>query len=238
MEPGCEPDFGTQQGRAMTLDESTTRERVLGLVVSAGPITAADLAAELGLTSAGVRRHLGHLSDDGLIAEHERPGNRDRGRGRPARSYVATPEGQRALSSAYATVAVEALDYLRERGDLDSFVESRVDELEQRLAARVDSDAPLVERVDQLAIALADEGYAASVRPGIGGAQIAAQLCQGHCPVQQVAEHASEWCEAETQAISRVLGVHVQRLSTLAGGAHVCTTNIPLTVAGRQGGQA
>src|SRR5690349_9551704 len=35
-----------------------TRERVLELVASAGPVSAADLAATLGLTPAAVRRHL------------------------------------------------------------------------------------------------------------------------------------------------------------------------------------
>ena len=47
--------------------------------------------------------------------------------------------------------------------------------------------------------------------------------------MQSIAEAAPEWCEAEARAFSNVLDVHVQRLSTLAGGAHVCTTTIPLT---------
>ena len=34
-------------------------------------------------------------------------------------------------------------------------------------------------------------------------------------------------CEAETAAISRVLGRHVQRLATIAHGDGVCTTCIP-----------
>lgn len=53
------------------------------------------------------------------------------------------------------------------------------------------------------------------------------QLCQGHCPVQQVAAEFPQFCEAETEAFARLLGVHVQRLATLAGGGHVCTTYVP-----------
>jgi predicted ArsR family transcriptional regulator len=45
--------------------------------------------------------------------------------------------------------------------------------------------------------------------------------------VQQTATQFPQLCEAETRAFSRLLGVHVQRLSTLAAGGHVCTTNIP-----------
>jgi len=204
----------------------TTRERVLGLVASAGPITAADLAATLGVTSAAIRRHLTLLSEDGLIADHEKPGPLDRGRGRPAKSYVATAQGQRALATAYSDVAVEAVDFLRTSGTLPDFVAAHHARLEAVLAARVDAHAPVDVKVDALATALAEQGFATSVRPGPGGLTV--QLCQGHCPVQSIAEAAPEWCDAETKAFSRVLDVHVQRLSTLAGGAHVCTTTIPL----------
>ena len=70
-------------------------------------------------------------------------------------------------------------------------------------------------------------GFAASARPVQAGALAGVQLCQGHCPVQHAAEQFPTFCEAETDAFSRLLGVHVQRLATLAGGHHVCTTFIP-----------
>ncbi|MEZ5191439.1 MAG: hypothetical protein R2734_02150 [Nocardioides sp.] len=53
------------------------------------------------------------------------------------------------------------------------------------------------------------------------------QLCQQHCPVSHVAHEFPELCEAETEAIARVLGTHVQRLATIAHGDGVCTTCIP-----------
>lgn len=211
----------------MTTD--TTRDRVLGLIASAGPITASSLAQELGVTAAGVRRHLSALLTDGLIEDHEPPGQHTRGRGRPAKSYVATTEGQQSLTSAYSSVAVDAVAFMREHGQLDEFVESKARELEARLAASIPDGTPIKDRVKLLADALAEEGYATSVRPGPGGVTV--QLCQGHCPVQSIAEEAPEWCEAETRVISRLLDVHVQRLSTLAGGAHVCTTTIPVALA-------
>jgi predicted ArsR family transcriptional regulator len=211
----------------------TTRERILSLIASAGPITAATLAEKLGLTSAAVRRHLGALMDDGLIADHDVPGPADRGRGRPAKSFVATAVGQRTLQADYSDVAREAMTYLRESGDLPAFVEAHAARLEASLAGAVDRDAPITVRVEALSEALAAQGYATSVRPGPGGHTL--QLCQGHCPVQEIAQVAPEWCEAEARAFSSVLNVHVQRLSTLAQGAHVCTTTIPLTPALKEG---
>ncbi len=216
------------------MSADTTRDRVLSLIATAGPITAASLALELGVTAAGVRRHLASLEDAGYIVDHEPTGLHARGRGRPARSFVATSEGQRALTSAYRDVAVDALDYLRQHGGVEEFVESKARELEASLERSVDPAAPLGQRVTALASALGERGYAASVRPGPGG--ITVQLCQGHCPVQSIAEKTPEWCEAEARAFSRILDVHVQRLSTLAGGAHVCTTTIPLTTPTRKEG--
>ena len=55
------------------------------------------------------------------------------------------------------------------------------------------------------------------------------QLCQHHCPVAHVAERFPQLCEAETEVFSRLLGVHVQRLATIAHGDGVCTTHIPRT---------
>jgi len=216
----------------MTAD--TTKDRVLSLIVSAGPITAATLAHELGVTSAAIRRHLSALILEGHIVDHEATGTHVRGRGRPAQSYVATPDGQQALASAYAEVAVDAMGFLRESGELGAFIDAKALQLEAELSPFVPKDAPMEIRVQALSDALGKRGFATSVRPGPGGYTV--QLCQGHCPVQSIAQSAPEWCEAEARTFSRILDVHVQRLSTLAAGAHVCTTTIPVAVTTRKEG--
>nr|WP_241770137.1 crosslink repair DNA glycosylase YcaQ family protein [Cellulosimicrobium sp. MM] len=204
-----------------------TRERVLELVASAGPVSAADLAATLGLTPAAVRRHLALLEEDDLVAVHD-AGHPTGMRGRPARRYVTTSAGQGELSGTYADLAAQALRYLRDvagPGAVERFAQDRLSELADRYADRL--DAPDVEgRAAQLAAALADDGYAASVRPVPGTSAV--QLCQGHCPVQHVAEEFPQLCEAEAQVFAKLLGSHVQRLATLATGAHACTTNVPV----------
>ncbi len=83
-------------------------------------------------------------------------------------------------------------------------------------------------RAAALAAGLSGEGYAATTRPlEVDGRWLGTQLCQGHCPVQHVAREFPELCEAEARMFSRLLGVHVQRLATLAHGEHVCTTHVP-----------
>ena len=209
--------------------EVSTRQRVLQLVASAGPVTAPALAAELHLTSAGIRRHLGVLEADGQIVVHEGTGVAPARRGRPARRYIVTAHGQAALSNTYSELAAQAMRYLAGVGGpqaIEAFATTRAGGLEERYTSAVGSaDDGVQARVDALARVLATDGYATSTRSVPGMAAI--QLCQGHCPVQQIAAEFPQLCEAETQAFSRLLGVHVQRLSTLASGGHVCTTNIP-----------
>ena len=196
-----------------------------------GPITAADLGRRLGLTPAAVRRHLDALAAQGAIEERE-PATSGRRRGRPARAYVLSEAGHRAMNSDYDGVATSALRFLADRAGDDAvaaFARERMALLEERYADALDAagEDP-VARADALALALAADGFAASARPvGQGTPLAGVQLCQGHCPVQHVAAEFPQFCDAETDAFSRLLGVHVQRLATLAHGEHVCTTFIP-----------
>jgi predicted ArsR family transcriptional regulator len=208
--------------------DDSTRDRVARAVSELGPVTTSDLADRLGLTSAAVRRHLDNLEADQLVRTLEVAPVGRRGRGRPARAYVLTDAGQSAMSSAYDDLAASALRFLADEVGPDAverFAESRVRELEARYAPMVDAaGSDMAARTDALATALSLDGYAASARPmGAGGTQ----LCQGHCPVQHVAAAFPQLCEAETEVFARLLGVHVQRLATLAHGEHVCTTYVP-----------
>lgn len=209
--------------------DGPTRRRVLELVAAEGPVTAAELAGRLGLTPAAVRRHLGVLEDDGTIAVHEAAPSPGR-RGRPARRYVVSTRGQSELSVGYSELALQVMRHLRAAGGHEAvarFAAERYDGVVRRYAPQLTATDP-DERAAQLADLLTHDGYASSVRPVAGPLVPTVQLCQGHCPVQHVAEEFSELCEAEARAFSELLGTHVQRLATIAGGAHACVTNVPL----------
>lgn len=214
--------------------EARTRDRVLLTISEVAPVTASELAATLELTPTAVRRHLDALEHSGDIAATE-PSGRRRGRGRPARTYVVTPAGHGRMDSTYQDLAHAALTYLGEQLGQDAvaaFAKERAGQLEERYrdavaAAGQDPSA----RAGSLAEALARDGYAATsrpVHPDDGGGPHGVQLCQGHCPMHQVASRFPQFCEAEAEAFARLLGVHVQRLATLANGEHVCTTFIPV----------
>lgn len=211
--------------------EVRTWDRVRQLLAEDGPLTAAALASRLRLTPAAVRRHLDLLAEQGAIEERE-PATAG-GRGRPARAYILSAAGHAGMDNDYADVATSALRFLAERVGADAvgeFARERSGEIEARYAAQLPTAGGDVNaRVQALASALSADGFAASIRPVGAGLPVAGvQLCQGHCPVQHVAAEFPVFCDAETDTFSRLLGVDVQRRSTLAQGAHVCVTFIPL----------
>ena len=205
--------------------DAPTRERVARSILELGPSTAAVLAERLDLTPAAVRRHLDHLTDEGVVEPREPRVYGARGRGRPAKVFALTEVGRDRFDQQYDDLAVQALRFLSETGGDEAvlaFARRRIESLESRyddiLAAR-----PEAEPAVALAEALTQSGYAASVRES----PVGQQLCQQHCPVSHVAHEFPQLCEAETEFISKVLGRHVQRLATIAHGDGVCTTCIP-----------
>lgn len=210
-----------------------TREQILDMIVRLGPISSSEIAQRLDLTAAGIRRHVVALEDDGLISEHRPTGIQEPRRGRPARYYVCTDSGREHLSNAYSDLATTALGYLAKVAGMDAvdgFAEAHLSELERKYAPVVEAagEAP-IDRARALSDALTRDGFASTIRD-IGPNHFALQLCQGNCPVLKVAEDFPQICDAETKVFSRLLGVHVQRLATLAQGEHVCTTHVPLSV--------
>ena len=205
--------------------DQPTRERVVRSILVNGASTAAALAERLDLTPAAVRRHLDALLEEGMIAAREPRSQAARGRGRPAKIFVLTEAGRDHFDQQYDDLAVQALRFLAETGGeqaVREFANRRVEFIEERFGATL-ADNPHLSPTEALAQIFTEEGYAASVRD----IPVGDQLCQQHCPVSHVAHEFPQLCEAETEAIGRVLGRHVQRLATIAHGDGVCTTCIP-----------
>ena len=211
-----------------------TRDAVARLVLERGPQSAAALAEQLGLSPAGIRRHLDALVGAGLLIEREPRPSGPRGRGRPARTYAITDAGRAASPHGYDDLAGTALRYLRDTGGeqaVVAFAEHRAAQLAARLEPAVDARVPIARRTEALATGLSASGYASTtgtvVGPADGSVQTGVQICQHHCPVAHVAAEFPQLCEAETRAFERVLGTYVQRLATIAHGDGVCTTHVP-----------
>ncbi len=205
-----------------------TRDQVARAILERGPATAVDLAQRLAITPAGIRRHLDGLVADGILEPREAhvTSASARGRGRPAKVFIMTDQGRQKFEHSYDDLAVSALKFMASKNGshlVQEFAASRADELEKKALKKVASQTSIKARVSALTDHLCAEGYSATTAPRGTGVEI----CQHHCPVAHVAAEFPELCEAETQAISRMLGTHVQRLATIANGDGVCTTYIP-----------
>ncbi|HEX7321429.1 MAG TPA: metalloregulator ArsR/SmtB family transcription factor [Mycobacterium sp.] len=214
--------------------DGVTRRAVVRLLMESGSITAGEIGAQLGISAAGVRRHLDVLMEIGDVEAHAAAAWQHAGRGRPAKRYQLTAAGRSKLGHRYDDLAAEAMRQLREIGGEDAvrtFARRRIDTILAGVSPADGTDDAAVEATaEQIAAALAKAGYAATTArvDGGGGAVHGVQLCQHHCPVANVAEEFPQLCEAERQAIGDMLGTHVQRLATIANGSYVCTTHIPL----------
>jgi predicted ArsR family transcriptional regulator len=208
--------------------DGQTRAAVVRLLLEDGPITATAIGERLGLSAAGVRRHLDVLIDGGQARALQPAAWQHKGRGRPAKQYQLTASGRARLGHTYDDLASAAMRQLREVGGeaaIKDFARKRV----QAVVADIDPVAEHTpeatkEKAAEIADAFSSAGFAASTRKVGSGVQ----LCQHHCPVSHVAEEFPELCEAEMEAFRELLGTHVQRLATIANGNDACTTNVPL----------
>ena len=212
-------------------EDIRTRDAIARSILENGPSTASTLSKRLALTPAGIRRHLDLLVADGVLEARDPRVGSTRGRGRPSRVFLMTDEGRSQFEHSYDDLAVAALKFMAAHsGDhlVTAFAESRAEDIERKATPYL---AKRAKKIDALATFLTEQGYAASVEKRGTGEEI----CQHHCPIAHVAAQYPQLCEAETQAFSRLLGTHVQRLATIAHGDGVCTTYIPqlTTTAGK-----
>jgi predicted ArsR family transcriptional regulator len=222
--------FSPEVGAAVQATSSTdrhTRGAIVQLLLEAGPITAGEIGERLGISAAGVRRHLDALMDAGDAQSSAAAAWQHSGRGRPAKRYRLTAAGRAKLGHTYDDLAVAAMRQLREIGGEDAvrtFARRRIDSI---LAGVTDGPDDVESTADRVAATLTEAGYATTTTP-VSGPIHGIQLCQHHCPVSHVAEEFPELCETEREAFAEILGTHVQRLATIVNGDCACTTHVPL----------
>jgi predicted ArsR family transcriptional regulator len=199
-----------------------TRERILVLLRRHGRRSAPQLAAQLGLSVVGVRRHLTTLDRDGLVeARTEKPA-----RGRPTAVWRLTDAGRQTFPRHYDELAQDAISFLD--GDdgraLRAFLAWRNEQLADRYADSVQG-ATAAERTRQLADALTEHGFMAEVESSPDGLR----LCQHNCTVEHIAAEHPGVCVSEAALFERLLGTTVVRETTIADGAVRCVTHIATT---------
>src|SRR6202163_1577441 len=135
-----------------------TRGEIVQLLLEAGPITAGEIGDRLGISAAGVRRHLDALLAAGEAQASPAASWQQHGRGRPAKRYRLTAAGRAKLRHTYDDLAVAAMRQLREIGGDDAvrtFARRRIDTI---LAGVTDGSHDVESTADRVAGALTKAG--------------------------------------------------------------------------------
>jgi predicted ArsR family transcriptional regulator len=201
------------------------RERLLVLLKTRGPQTAAALGAALDITGEAARQQLVKLAAEGFVEPTSEP----RGVGRPAQLWNLTEKGNAYFPDAHAALTVQLLGAIRsELGDkaLDRLIRARAAESLASYKAALQGAADLGERVRRLAEARTREGYMAECQP----AQDGYLLIENHCPICAAATACQGFCRAEQDVFQQALGkgVSVERTEHIVEGARRCAYRVAL----------
>ena len=201
------------------------RQRELEILKLEEPATAAGLAAELGLTEAGVRQHLAALEAEGIVAANATTAERP---GRPAARWSLTDDGRRLFPDRHGELTVQLVHAIRDalgEDGLTRVIDARTDEqLRAYRAVLGRSESSLRSRVVALAAQRTLEGYMAEVVDDDDGYL----LLEHHCPICDAAKTCLGFCSAELRLFAEALGddVTVERTEHLLADGRRCTYRI------------
>ena len=201
------------------------RERVLLVLKTKGPQTAARIAKSLGVTTMAIRQHLAVLEGEKLVDFTDEK----RTVGRPARLWRLTSNAYDRFPDCHAELAVEMLQAVQstfgEQG-LDRLTEERTRQQVQTYRARMpDPDVSLADRLASLARIRREEGYMAEWKRRRDGAL---ELVENHCSIAQAARLCPNLCGGELSLFRTVLGenVSVERVEHILSGDRCCSYRI------------
>ncbi len=200
-------------------------DRLLVLLKTRGPQTAADLGQALGTTGENARQQLMKLAGDGLV-ETEAVA---RGVGRPSQFWRLTDRGHARFPDTHAELTVSLLRNLRDvlgKDALDRVISAREDETRAAYSAALAKIDGLEARIAALVAIRSREGYMAEWRPAEDGDGWF--LIENHCPICAAATACQDFCRAELSIFQEMLGpkCSIERTEHIVKGARRCAYRI------------
>jgi predicted ArsR family transcriptional regulator len=205
------------------LEKLAPADRLLFLLKTRGPQTAADLATRLQITPEAARQQLLRLGGEGLVYARSEV----RGVGRPAQIYHLAPAAQRRFPDAHAELTAQLIGEIREvlgEDALDKLIRIREIATRKRYEALLAGEQSLARKIALLAEIRNKEGYMATWERGEEGYL----LVENHCPICAAASACTGFCRSEQAIFEHVLGrdVRVERVEHLLAGARRCAYRI------------
>src|SRR4030088_2659764 len=199
-------------------------DRLLFLLKTRGPQTAADLGMRLQITPEAARQQLLRLSHEGMVYAKSEV----RGVGRPAQLYYLTPAAQRRFPDTHAELTAQLIGEIREvlgEDALEKLIRVREAGTRKRYEAQLSGEQSLARRIARLAEIRNKEGYMATWEKEEGDSYF---LVENHCPICAAASACTGFCRSEQAIFEHVLGrdVRVERVEHLLAGARRCAYRI------------
>lgn len=191
-----------------------------------GPSSPDQLATRLGASRTGVLQQLRALEAARLVSRQ----TVRHGVGRPRHLYDITPDAQGLFPANYDGLAAGLLAAIEAIGGddlLEQVFAARRRQLGPRIrediADRLSDDAPLLDRVQELAMIQAANGYLAEANVAMDST---IRLQEHNCAIYQVALASPAACQAELELFTEILGADVVRERHIASGDRCCSYRI------------
>ncbi|WP_374163952.1 helix-turn-helix transcriptional regulator [Arcticibacter sp. MXS-1] len=198
--------------------------RFLQLLKTRGPLTAKEIAEELGITNEGARQQLVRLSEEGLV----RYNSSTKGVGRPVQVYELTDKANTSFPNNHAALTVELLDTIKEQlgqEALNVVITSREAETVKRYKAILKDFNKLDDLIAGYTAIRTNEGYMAEFKKEQNGQFL---LFENNCPIGAAASSCKHFCESDMRVLKEILGskVSIERMDHIASGERRCTYRI------------
>jgi predicted ArsR family transcriptional regulator len=200
---------------------SALRHAILLHLRRVGPSVPDAISTAIGASRSGVAQQLRALDTAGFVTRT----SVRHGVGRPRHLYDITPDAQNLFPSNYDGLATGLLAAILEVGGetlVEDVFAARRRQAETRLRDRMDAslspDAPLEDRVRELARLQDELGYVSEAQVDTDGIR----LLEHNCAVLDVARGMPVACRAELDLFREVLGADVVRERHIAAGDRCC----------------
>ena len=200
-----------------------THEKIINLLKLHGPLTAKSLAAELGLTTMGVRQHVQALEESGEVEYKDEKA----ARGRPTRYWFLTQKSNSHFENRHDELTVQLIDsVITLFGDdgLEKIIAHRESETMSNYRVALADRYGIKEKLDMLAKLRTAEGYMASIEQE--GDDF--WLFENHCPICAAASKCLNFCRSELDIFQALLSevAKVSREEHIIEGARRCAYRI------------
>lgn len=181
---------------------NASTDKILFLLKSHGPQSAAELGEQLQMTSMGARQHLMTLEADGWVSFNDEA----RGRGRPVRLWHLTEQAWQRFPDSHSELTLQLIDNIQQLfGEVG--MERLIAQREQQQLARYQAELTQPALADRLAALTAQrtrEGYMADFRQEEDGSWL---LWESHCPICAAARACRGFCRSELEMFSPLLAL-------------------------------